>query len=355
VVKAASLTLNAPETSKTKAGSPSPAAGEFRAKGTATEPARLVEPKSKHISNWNKLRNDQPVQRAGHEADPFVDPFADQGSSVQMAQATRSVRSLIQDSADGTAVPAEDTPAEPPARPAPRPRSRFQLESPADYPDDSAQPMPMPRTDPQLQEPMPREPLTREPMPQESDDPIEPRPRPSFRPMPSEESSGTPSAETCQRIYNDRNCCGSEKHCRMANELLKKMPLSRISLDITPRFKLDATNWKDHDEARDEVLKRADFRRWHDREGNVVAEGRLADLTHGHALVATANGTVRLPLGQLGEDELCFINAWWLLPPECIAASEPFNGRNWAPSTFTFTASALCHKPLYFEEVPTSS
>jgi len=326
VVKAASLTLNAPETSKSKPATTPHAANEFRAKSTAVEPARLPERPTKHIGNWNKLPQDATVQRTAHETDPFVDPFAEQHRTLQFAQAPRAAAAVNQEPEPGQDAPAEEAiPAEP--APAPRPRSRFPLDSPADYPDVSSQP------------------LRREPMT------MQPQPRPDY--LPAEESSDVvPDADRCQRIYNERNCCGTEKHCRLANDLLKKMPLSKISLDITPRFKLDATNWQDHDDSRDEVLKRAEHRKWYDREGAVVAEGRLTDLNHGHALITTTNGTVaRLPLGQLGEDELCFINAWWLLPPECIAASEPFHGRNWCPATFTFTASALSHKPLYFEEV----
>ncbi len=37
-------------------------------------------------------------------------------------------------------------------------------------------------------------------------------------------------------------------------------------------------------------------------------------------------------------------------PCECALTGD-FNGRNWSGTTFTFKASLLCHKPLYFEEV----
>jgi len=38
------------------------------------------------------------------------------------------------------------------------------------------------------------------------------------------------------------------------------------------------------------------------------------------------------------------------LPRECPLGEEQFNPRVWEPVTFTWKASALCHKPLYFEE-----
>lgn len=38
-------------------------------------------------------------------------------------------------------------------------------------------------------------------------------------------------------------------------------------------------------------------------------------------------------------------------PVECPLGGGVFTERRWAPTTFTWTASALCHKPLYFEQV----
>jgi hypothetical protein len=37
-------------------------------------------------------------------------------------------------------------------------------------------------------------------------------------------------------------------------------------------------------------------------------------------------------------------------PPECGLGQAVFQPRCWGPKTFTWTASALCHRPLYFED-----
>lgn len=37
-------------------------------------------------------------------------------------------------------------------------------------------------------------------------------------------------------------------------------------------------------------------------------------------------------------------------PPECTLGNEPYEPRNWAMTTYAWKASALCHKPLYFEQ-----
>jgi hypothetical protein len=38
------------------------------------------------------------------------------------------------------------------------------------------------------------------------------------------------------------------------------------------------------------------------------------------------------------------------LPPECPLGNDVFQTRSFAPITYTWTASQLCHKPLYFED-----
>ena len=40
-----------------------------------------------------------------------------------------------------------------------------------------------------------------------------------------------------------------------------------------------------------------------------------------------------------------------LFPAECPLGSGPFQPRMWAMTTYTWKASGLCHKPLYFEQV----
>jgi hypothetical protein len=39
------------------------------------------------------------------------------------------------------------------------------------------------------------------------------------------------------------------------------------------------------------------------------------------------------------------------LPHDCPLGNDVFRARSFAPITYTWTASALCHKPLYFEDV----
>jgi hypothetical protein len=40
-----------------------------------------------------------------------------------------------------------------------------------------------------------------------------------------------------------------------------------------------------------------------------------------------------------------------VFPTECMLKEHTFTPRAWTPTTFTWKASGLCHKPLYFEDV----
>ena len=165
----------------------------------------------------------------------------------------------------------------------------------------------------------------------------------------------------CDRFYGPdfsdtsksgkRNCCDEEQQCKVAVDLLRSKPISTISLDIAPPFdpKPEATNYAP--EIQTERLAQSEPRTWRDRQGRVLAEGRLVNFRSSQVIVLDAEGReIPLPYYRLGDDELCFLNAWWGTPPECRLGDDAVAARNWQSTTFTWKASALCHKPLYFEE-----
>ncbi|MFW6169816.1 MAG: hypothetical protein ACODAD_04940 [Planctomycetota bacterium] len=171
---------------------------------------------------------------------------------------------------------------------------------------------------------------------------------------PGTEESGTGAAgetEPCQRIHNRRNCCEEGEECEQSKEKWQRAAISKISLDITPEMHPEETDPVTRTKDRNETLSRSEPRIWHDREGHVLAEGRLTDIERNRLLILNAdNQIVRIHLNELSEDDLCFVTAWWHLPTECTLGDESHAGRNWAPSTLTWKATAACHKPLYFED-----
>lgn len=181
-------------------------------------------------------------------------------------------------------------------------------------------------------------------------------PPPLAAPAPSVDSPAPlrpgPFAEDGRpRIYNERDCQREEEKCRAARMALRQNPIQNISLDITASFKPDARTAAEEREAAENQLRRMPGRVWRDRQGAVLADGRVVDIRNRRIVVLQEDGSRRtIPLGHLGEDETCFLSAWWQVPTECTLGDERFQPRDWEPVDFMWTASALYHKPLYFEE-----
>ena len=156
----------------------------------------------------------------------------------------------------------------------------------------------------------------------------------------------------CDRVYNQRDCCADEERCQGARRLWQIDALSKISLDITPQLQPDETDPYVEESQRNRELAEAPVRTWRDRQGNVLVEGRLTNIKRGRLLVLDAdNRIVKLPFHELCDDDLCFLTAWWKVPTECTFGEEAYASRAWQPTTFTWKATAACHKPLYFEDV----
>jgi hypothetical protein len=185
------------------------------------------------------------------------------------------------------------------------------------------------------------------------------------QPSPSNSAAQEGQAAPCDRIYNDRNCCDEEQGCERVRDFLRRMQITNISVDITPAFRPETGSFYSSpdgldpnaatqgvEDSRAGKLALAGPRTWRNREGAVLAEGRWTDYRYGRIYVSGADGQVtQIPIHDLSDDDLCFVNAWWNLPSECTLGTDPFLARSFAPSTFTWKASALCHKPLYFEEL----
>lgn len=318
--------------------------------------------------------------QATSPVDPFTDPFNDR-------HATRAATLTLQPPG-GTAPqpglqPNPNAPGFNPAEPGfnpqtpPPPPSSFQPPSfprpslpapnvPGNQPNfprefDPAQPPAPPQLPPDnapqppdtIPPPMPPmndvEPRTPAPLPDDSDFP----PRPFG-------NGAAPGSRDCERVYNDLNCCDSAEGCRKFLEGLMRDRLSNISLDIAPRFDVDDAK---NEEQRANREKFSGVRKWYRRgvsyeqraTATPIAEGTLHDLQYNQVIIVEPSGQKRnISLNDLSEDDLCFISGWWQLPAECAITSDSridLYSRGWTPSTINWTASALCHKPLYFEQV----
>jgi len=152
--------------------------------------------------------------------------------------------------------------------------------------------------------------------------------------------------------FSDQDCSSQFAACREDFAILAVRQQTNMSIDITPSIKPRELDMAKVDEIREEKMAKSPSRTWRDRQGTVLAEGRLTDYRHGKIHIRTLNGTVRdFSPSSISDEDWCFVTSWWELPPECRFDDEPFQMRDFRLTTFTWTAPALCHKPLYFEEV----
>ena len=175
--------------------------------------------------------------------------------------------------------------------------------------------------------------------------------------MPAMPPVGAPPVERstvpCDRVYNDRNCCDLETNCHEFRNRLLSDSIRNISLDITPRYNPDLRPNEDEADRADK-LRLLEIRTVARTAGDaVVGHGQDGQPAKRSVVLVDETGreVARLPFNELGEDELCYVTAWWRLPAECPLGGLRTAERNWLASTFNYQASALCHKPLYFEEV----
>lgn len=249
----------------------------------------------------------------------FEDPFED-GHAVRQAQAEE---------------PVEEQPMRL------NPPGFDELQPPAD-------PMPEPQIDPGVEEELPRQ-QTPRPMPFRAPPMRQPLPPAEENPLPEPRMPGSrPFAR-----YNDRDCGVDGQDCEdhrlriRSDVLVDKDDL----IDISPPLSLP-TDTDDQRSRTEQNFARIPSREWRDRANRVVAVGKLMEVAYNHAYIEDASGqTIKVPLRTLGDDEQCFLAGWWNVPSECVLGDEIHRGRNFVPSTMTWTASALCHKPLYFEDV----
>ena len=274
--------------------------------------------KSKAGSPSNLLSDDGAIRLVAHDpkADPFSDRVTQAGREPALAPPAGTRKAVLNDAPEVAQVP-KAVPAPEEAEPMPKAPANLK----------PAEELPMPA----------------EPMPMEKADPKEE----SLRPVPE----AAPAAD----VYNYRDCTKAEEGCKLFVESLRGVPLSQISLNIMPIYNPDAKSLEEDEKDRKNQLKASTSRVWHDRAGKVLATGRLINLRSSKVIVGDETGAevAALSVYDLSDSDMCFVTAWWRLPGECQSQNSAYMAqtRDWVPSTFTWTASALCHKPLYFEEV----
>ncbi|MEM9942858.1 MAG: hypothetical protein AAF939_14940 [Planctomycetota bacterium] len=130
-----------------------------------------------------------------------------------------------------------------------------------------------------------------------------------------------------------------EKSCDEFRRQLLADSIRDIPLDLSPPASA----------FRDEYA--AISRSWTDRAGNIIATGKMVDLRRGYVIIESGQGLLKLPYGRLSDADYAAIAEYWRIPASCTVGGVGTPYRAWVPQTYTWKATNLCHKPLYFENI----
>lgn len=140
--------------------------------------------------------------------------------------------------------------------------------------------------------------------------------------------------------------------CTQAWDEVNASRVQEISLDITPPFAPNERTREEAEQKKRETFANSPVRTWRDRDGRELVVGSMVDFRYGKLLVRDEHDEIRkIPYEELSLEDGCFLTDVWNVPTECPMKAGPYEPRSWELITFTWTASALCHKPLYFEDV----
>ncbi len=140
--------------------------------------------------------------------------------------------------------------------------------------------------------------------------------------------------------------------CNDFRERIRGATIDQVSLDPSPPFRPDVIDNDEFEKLKNRFSEKQASRTWRSIDGRPLGTGRLDDLAYEKAIITTEFGSrEELPLNRLSEADLAYISSNWGLPTECLIEQVAYTPRTWTPTTMTYMASNLCHKPLYFEEV----
>jgi len=141
-------------------------------------------------------------------------------------------------------------------------------------------------------------------------------------------------------------------HCEQFRDHIRNSSLSKVNLNSAPHYGQGLNmGAEEAEKLRQQFAESSEPRQWCDREGRNLITGRLIDLRHEQVVIDVDGVSREIALRDLCDVDLAYIGKAWNLPVSCGTGIDAVAGRNFVPSTVQWKASALCHNPLYFEEV----
>jgi SLA1 homology domain 1, SHD1 len=231
-----------------------------------------------------------------------------------------------------------------PAEPAQEPSNSPNFESIPKASDQFA-----PGQDNQQPEPMPQSPAGEEELPPSpfQDNLIPPNPFPGSRGNPNNAQS--PLDSTVGQMPRDTKKLTEDCDAVRAKALGKD--ITEVRLDISPEMSVGSRTRESADQRRKNFRASSVVRPWHNYRGEFIADAKFIDFEKYQVLLETSNGAQqRVRLSDLSDPDKTYVGEIWGMPVICATSNEAIAAREFIPSTVAWKASALCHKPLYFEE-----
>lgn len=164
--------------------------------------------------------------------------------------------------------------------------------------------------------------------------------------------AGTPPAATNGMNPTDRAAGPiSTDRCESMQTRLRQQHIRDIHLDISPSFGIGPQEQVDPEQRRSEFAAGSKYRTWLSTSGRVLTDGRLVNVTREHVELETERGVFSVPMADLSDADRVYVARAWDFPEVCNVSADAPSLRSHVPATVTWTASGLCHKPLYFEQV----
>ena len=143
----------------------------------------------------------------------------------------------------------------------------------------------------------------------------------------------------------------SNLSCSERRARIQSRSIQDISLDISPSFGKGL-----HDTASDAEQERLNFaanapvREWFNYKGELVTSGRLIDLRGDQVILDVQGAEEKILIQDLSDADLAYVGEAWYLPLDCGTGDPPFQGRDFTPTVYQWSAPGHCHKPLYFQQ-----
>ncbi|MEM9586858.1 MAG: hypothetical protein AAGA03_06220, partial [Planctomycetota bacterium] len=295
---------------------------------------------------------DDPSFRLDPETMFDVDPFADDPQTLPPPKTNQLPPPRTTDPIADPTLPSEQ-------RPMNQLRDPFGPEPGVEPPtapasDDSIGEMLRRETPDEMAEPLPPADPTESPSDLDRTDPEPDLFENTFGPDPNRAQDDPSSDPQFDRPTDARAAAGDRGgiSCDTFRERIASQTIRSLTLDISPPLRPDIIDQATFDREREKFESRQVDRQWRSIDGRPLARGRLIDLAYEQVIIETDFGTREtLPQNRLSEADLAYISDNWGLPKECHLEQVAHQSREWQPTTMTYLASNLCHKPLYFEEV----